>query len=114
MPPELLDRPAITTPLEGQSLPLTSATRIPLPADVASGHNASPMRRGMYSDTWRQGALVGLVSVSLLIVMTLGVITIFSALSATLLTIDAVMVVGLASPSVALFALLARSQRPQR
>jgi hypothetical protein len=55
--------------------------------------------------------MVGLVSVSLLILMTTGVVTAFSVLSASLLTIDAVVVVGLVGLTGLLLALLYRSQR---
>jgi hypothetical protein len=69
--------------------------------------------RPAHAASWQQGALVGLVMVSLMILMLLGVITIFSAMSATLLTTDSLLIAGFIGLSIALFTLLARSQRRQ-
>lgn len=114
MPGELLEHPTIPTPLEGQPLPLTPTIRTPAVADELSQLPPWPVRRPGYAQTWQQGAMVGLGSLSLFIVLTLGAITAFSASAASMLAFDALVVAGLIVLTGVLFVLLARSQRHAR
>lgn len=107
---ELSDCPRIEIAPEGKAGPTLAA---PTAADAgeATRWPSPAVRSAGYAETWQQGAMVALVAVSLYILLSVGVVTIFSVMSATLLTVDAIVVVGLIGLTGVLLLLLARSSR---